>query len=320
MTDQLRDLELIEKSVSSGAAAAHSGEPLVPTDDSTIRTIPTDESPEPEWKVNTNYSIGDRIRHLGLIYQCIQAHKSQSDWEPQLTPALWKVVGATIPDPPEVDVPLYRKRTLLLPVEADLKSILSKSAEEKQKEDEARRKAAEDDEKEADEILNKHADLQKAIAELVKLHPDNFEVKPSEEHPGFDVDPKFTRDRVVGEQLEYRSSLRKIALGRAGIVDPTVLSADANPATSARPEGIRVSAVDDVPTQPVSTEPTGAFNLAKDLLSSVGLLGSKGLFIPVSAIDRTPRLKDTAATGLSDLTKGVLKARGINIIERPVTG
>src|SRR5689334_20224724 len=134
------------------------------------------------------YNVGDRVRHRDIIYQCRQAHKSQADWEPQLTPGLWEPVGTTTPEVPEIDVPRYRKRTLLLPVEMDLESSLASSAEEKKKLEEERRKAVEDDEKEANDLLAKHADLKYAITELVKLSPDHFEVKPSEDDEGADID------------------------------------------------------------------------------------------------------------------------------------
>ena len=40
------------------------------------------------------YAIGDRVRHMGKLYKCVQAHTSQSDWAPDLTPALWVAVSA----------------------------------------------------------------------------------------------------------------------------------------------------------------------------------------------------------------------------------
>lgn len=43
----------------------------------------------PLWKAPKEYIVGERVQHLGLLYKCIQAHTSQSDWEPNLTPALW---------------------------------------------------------------------------------------------------------------------------------------------------------------------------------------------------------------------------------------
>lgn len=42
-----------------------------------------------KWNSNTEYSIGDRVQYEGLLYKCVQAHTSQDDWTPDITPALW---------------------------------------------------------------------------------------------------------------------------------------------------------------------------------------------------------------------------------------
>ena len=43
----------------------------------------------PNWADATPYAIGDRVRYTDTLYKCVQAHTSQSDWTPNLTPALW---------------------------------------------------------------------------------------------------------------------------------------------------------------------------------------------------------------------------------------
>lgn len=45
------------------------------------------------WKTGINYKIDDRIKFNDNLYKCIQAHTSQSDWTPDITPALWKIVS-----------------------------------------------------------------------------------------------------------------------------------------------------------------------------------------------------------------------------------
>lgn len=42
-----------------------------------------------EWQTNTPYAAGDRRQYEGLLYRCVQAHTSQDDWTPDVTPALW---------------------------------------------------------------------------------------------------------------------------------------------------------------------------------------------------------------------------------------
>ena len=46
----------------------------------------------PVWEL-VSYSIGDRVQYNGTLYKCIQAHTAQSDWAPDVTPALWVVVS-----------------------------------------------------------------------------------------------------------------------------------------------------------------------------------------------------------------------------------
>lgn len=42
-----------------------------------------------EWETETDYIAGDRRQYKGLLYKCVQNHKSQDDWTPDKTPALW---------------------------------------------------------------------------------------------------------------------------------------------------------------------------------------------------------------------------------------
>lgn len=53
----------------------------------------------PMWKNGHEYAIGDRVQYGELLYKCVQAHTSQSDWTPDVTPALWTRVS--IEDWPE---------------------------------------------------------------------------------------------------------------------------------------------------------------------------------------------------------------------------
>lgn len=61
--------------------------------------ILTDEQAEtvpdvfPAWVVDTAYSAGDRRRHGGILYKCVQSHTSQDGWEPPNVPALWTRIG-----------------------------------------------------------------------------------------------------------------------------------------------------------------------------------------------------------------------------------
>ena len=54
------------------------------------------------WKPDTPYEIGDKRTDEGVLYKCLQAHTSQSDWAPHRTPGLWARV--LNPDPGVIPV------------------------------------------------------------------------------------------------------------------------------------------------------------------------------------------------------------------------
>ena len=47
----------------------------------------------PAWRSETEYHAGDRVLHGGVLYKVLQAHTSQADWTPDITPALFVVVS-----------------------------------------------------------------------------------------------------------------------------------------------------------------------------------------------------------------------------------
>lgn len=47
----------------------------------------------PYWIPGREYIIGERVQHNKKLYKCIQAHTSQEDWQPDITPALWVKVS-----------------------------------------------------------------------------------------------------------------------------------------------------------------------------------------------------------------------------------
>jgi len=51
----------------------------------------------PAWSEADDYAIGDLRRYDGSLYRCVQAHTAQSDWHPDVVPALW-----TVTHPPEI--------------------------------------------------------------------------------------------------------------------------------------------------------------------------------------------------------------------------
>ena len=51
----------------------------------------------PDWATDTDYTTGYKVQHGGKLWRCLQAHTSQSGWEPDIAPSLWAKV--LIPDP-----------------------------------------------------------------------------------------------------------------------------------------------------------------------------------------------------------------------------
>lgn len=47
----------------------------------------------PMWKADTDYILDERVQFEDVLYKCVQAHTSQADWTPNVTPALWVVVS-----------------------------------------------------------------------------------------------------------------------------------------------------------------------------------------------------------------------------------
>ena len=57
----------------------------------------------PEWAAGQDYTAGYKVQHDGRLWRCIQAHASQTGWEPVNAPALWTEIcethGGTLNDP-----------------------------------------------------------------------------------------------------------------------------------------------------------------------------------------------------------------------------
>ena len=57
----------------------------------------------PEWAENTEYTIGYKAQRNGKLWRCIQAHASQTGWEPENAASLWTEIceshAGTLEDP-----------------------------------------------------------------------------------------------------------------------------------------------------------------------------------------------------------------------------
>ena len=46
-----------------------------------------------QWEADKHYLVDDRIRYNGILYKCKQEHDSQSQYTPNLIPAIWDIVS-----------------------------------------------------------------------------------------------------------------------------------------------------------------------------------------------------------------------------------
>ena len=57
----------------------------------------------PEWAAGQDYTAGHKVQRGGKLWRCLQAHTSQTGWEPENTPALWTEIcethAGTLDDP-----------------------------------------------------------------------------------------------------------------------------------------------------------------------------------------------------------------------------
>lgn len=57
----------------------------------------------PSWAAGLTVEVSDRYQYDGKLYKVVQAHTTQADWTPDVTPAMWTVIdvehAGTIDDP-----------------------------------------------------------------------------------------------------------------------------------------------------------------------------------------------------------------------------
>ena len=54
----------------------------------------------PKWEAGLSVAVGERYQHLGKLYRVVQAHTTQADWTPDITPALY--VEVSVVEWPEI--------------------------------------------------------------------------------------------------------------------------------------------------------------------------------------------------------------------------
>ena len=82
----MRKSELIEKTAKVKAAQTVAATAI--DDETALKAMAL----YPWWMPNTEYKVGDRVRHGDKLYKCRQRHTSQSIYTPDTIPALWEVI------------------------------------------------------------------------------------------------------------------------------------------------------------------------------------------------------------------------------------
>ena len=49
----------------------------------------------PEWAAGTAYTVGYKVRYNGKLWRVLQAHTSQTGWEPENAASLWEQINET---------------------------------------------------------------------------------------------------------------------------------------------------------------------------------------------------------------------------------
>ncbi|MDH0343086.1 fibronectin type III domain-containing protein [Chromobacterium haemolyticum] len=66
------------------------GQASGPSNSVTASTTGGDPGPEfPEWLNEHDYQVGDGVSYQGLHYRCLQAHRSNPGWTPDVAFTLW---------------------------------------------------------------------------------------------------------------------------------------------------------------------------------------------------------------------------------------
>lgn len=58
------------------------------------------------WVEGISYDVGAIRQYEGVLYRCVQAHTSQSDWVPDKAPSLWVKIGDPTVEYPQWSQPI----------------------------------------------------------------------------------------------------------------------------------------------------------------------------------------------------------------------
>lgn len=190
----------------------------------------------------------------------------------------------------------YRRRSVRLPSEAELRSSLSTL--ERQRELERQRKEAEENRrKDGEAKLDLYKRLTAAIEELTRLSTDHLQSTPQQPNNGFMVPPEVRPVQLFIKGVKDRDRLTELNVQRAeALVNNREALAKNSDLTGLRDN--------DALTSPLSPK--------------AGLIRGSAAFNPVNLVQVGFRLKPTTENLISGVTLELLRQRKLNVADHPL--
>jgi hypothetical protein len=201
------------------------------------------------------------------------------------------------------DLHRFRRRSLMLPTTADLRSVLST----RKLEEERRKKVAEAETERrgrAESLFGTYQVLRRAVDELTNMGGDQFLATPQAPHVGFAVPEALSQLGIASRKTAYADRLSKFSLGELNV-------------GSNGDDDVHVEAA-LVHVQEIASADSVAM-LAKTVLAdSPRPLASSPAFKPLTLSEVGFRLKATAANALTESTKAALSERKLTLADQPL--
>ena len=200
-----------------------------------------------------------------------------------------------------VDAPVlhrWRRRSVLLPTDAELGSILS-TAEEAAEREKARKEAADAKHKDAEARIELFKRLTAAVQELTAIGTDQVEQPPQVADAGFSMPAAFRPTQVAVSEITLHQQIGQLNLAR---LQASVGRGETVERTAPQLAGPEVA--------------TEAISVARPL--SKLLVAGEGPFTPQARADTAFRLMASAERTLSQPTREILEQRSLSVTRDPL--
>lgn len=77
-----------------------------------------------EWDEKSSFKLNELRQRDGKLYRCLQAHTGQAGWEPENTPALWKLIGIDENGIPYWSQPISQADSYMLDAETNHNNLI----------------------------------------------------------------------------------------------------------------------------------------------------------------------------------------------------